>query len=93
MVLSFYYLAGVLDLNFFLHQVANTTVASLQQHLVLPAYCLGNFGESKFYCTCYNACGCQPGATSAGLALTGFGKKRCGQHVTALQLEGEDSVL
>lgn len=49
--LSFYCLAGVLDLKFFLHQVANTTVASLQQLLVLPAYCLGNSGENKFYCT------------------------------------------
>lgn len=90
MVLSFCCLAGVLDLNFFLHQVANATVESLQQLLVLPAYCLGNSRENKFYCT---ACRLEPGAVSTGLALTGFGKRRCGQHVTAVQLEGEDSVL
>lgn len=76
--------------DFFLHQVANTTVASLQQLLVLPAYCLG---KASSIVQLYNACRCEPGAISAGLAVTGFGKRRCGQHVTALQLESEDSVL
>lgn len=58
------------------------------QHIVW-----GILGKTSSIVQPYNACRCEPGAMSASLALTEFGKRRCGQHVTALQLEGEDSVL